>query len=296
MCKLLKFLSRRKAPSPGQPPEQSYSLASDGTKILHYQELHVEEVLPPDMPHRRIFDDWERIGRPFLEKLSYCPLELLTFVSLHFQKYKLSAKEQALLSSPIPRVDTDEDVRILISEWFDLFNSWFFANSLGNTALAVEKENDYGESFGYYLYSTDTITIAAHERVLMTGFPGSIGELHINTLLHEMVHAFTSQYSCLSYCCEIYTHPSRGGGMGFHGPVWADITAYLRAVLRQTVNWPVDANVASSVQGSMCIENWQPTKKQLVSWEIDPNVWGHIDKWDDLRKRTLANEKKQSLT
>lgn len=103
-----------------------------------------------------------------------------------------------------------------------------------------------------------------------------------------MVHAFIHQYSCQKPCCEpIINKPALGGeGPDGHGPAWMDCMVHLSFILQQTVSWEVDV-VVEGARMTMYYDRYQPNKKQLQHWGLDPNVWGHIQNWDADRQRIL---------
>lgn len=258
--------------------------ASDGTEILDYYELSVEEVLKDRPSHPRILVDWERNLLPS-KKFSYCILELRSFLSIPHRNYQFTEKEKAMLSSPIPMVATKEELKVLLTSWFNLFNYWIFGNTLLSTAISVVDEIG-PRIFGVYFKDIDTLKFAARSDT--SHFPGSPEEFKLSVLLHEMLHAFMFQYSCQKECCKVLYHPALGGCGSGHGPAWADSMVDLSDILRQAVSWEVEVGMRGSVGESMCLEGWQPNKRQLEFWGLDSSIWCHIDQWDSRRNRFLA--------
>lgn len=285
-------------------PKENFRIASDGAKIYDCRERSVEDVLKNKPSHRRILKDWGRNTLPPLNKFSYCALELCDFLTLPHHTYKLTTKDKSMLSSPIPKVATNEELEALLFSWFELFNRWLFGNTLSSTTLVVESPSSQkvmglgriATGLGNYTQETNTIAVVAYDEVafkelkelLGDKFLGSSEELKLGTLLHGMVNAFISQYSCQLSCCNIVGHPSLGGsGSSGHGPAWADSVTYLAEILRQTVEWQVEVGLKTNVRKSMALDRFQPSKKQLERWGLDAKVWGHIDNWDYQRKLIL---------
>lgn len=111
----------------GLAPKIEYNEVSDGTKIYNYQEKSVEDVLKDHTDHRRILDDWERNIPPRLEKFSCCSLEISKFLTLPHRTYNFNLEDHAILSSPLPKVTTDEE-----------FQHWFLLGLNFSTAGFLE--------------------------------------------------------------------------------------------------------------------------------------------------------------
>lgn len=198
-----------------------------------------------------------------------------------------------MLSTPTPKGTTYK----LLSTWFKLFNFCILGGTLTHVSLILKSDPKQGVLYGRSNEPAGTIEIYMTSEK-PNAYSGSIEECRLCVLLHEMVHAFVKHYSCNRSCCGTPLNNPAFGGAGVvdrHGPVWADTMANVSALVRQTVNWPVYTGIDNSVIKSMCLSNYQPTKKQLDHWGMDPMIWGHIDNWDDRRLKFIASHSKPEV-
>ncbi|KAH6678166.1 hypothetical protein B0J14DRAFT_582087 [Halenospora varia] len=88
----------------------------------------------------------------------------------------------------------------------------------------------------------------------------------VNFLLHQMVHAFFSLYSCSCQDCVDKVAPSLGGLGPRHGIPRLEAMVYVELALGNLVSWKVATTDAESIALKMAMSCWVPKLHQLERW------------------------------
>ncbi|CAG8976893.1 hypothetical protein HYALB_00003504 [Hymenoscyphus albidus] len=265
-----------------QRPKPKITTLSNGTEVPHYVALDANEILSGD--HPRILNDFAK-GTLALEK-QYCSLELPRFLAFVQQTYKVTPEMLETIRSPLPEASTVDQVSELMDQWFNIFNTWFFAGTLTKTKIIVGNFEGV-EECAFYMSDKDTIVMLPDGfKLCEHAYPGTQAQFHVGGLLHEMAHAFVSQASCQGECCREYVHPSLGGEgiLGGHGPCFLDSFLLVSAFFKRVVSWHVEG-VEASVIDSMYLDVWQPSLQQLKDWDVDTDLFGDPEIWFFLEER-----------
>lgn len=270
-------------------PDQEYTDMPDGTIILHYQVINVNEILPAG--HARIFDDWDKGPIGISWENQYCQLELARFITLPHQKFKPSQEIYDTICRPLPEVKTKDEVADLMKLWSGIFNTWFFANTLSKTKLVVDNFESTTDDALYDPKENLIVIIPNGFEHCKGDYEGTQAAFHIIALLHEMVHAYIAQATCRCKSCIEYSHPSHGGEgvVSGHGPCFLDSFLVVTNILRRVVKWPVPT-LASDAVYSMCVDGWQPSRRQLDDWGVRADVYGDPKDWDSERMEVLSQD------
>ena len=140
---------------------------------------------------------------------------------------------------------TDDEVWQFLHEGFHLFNRVFFFSSLHEEIelrICRIKEEDWR---GYYGPHDRTININLEESCFEEGHQTQRQQC-LETLAHEMLHAFLTIYSCTCEFCQDTTkyHLGKSG----HGPCWMDAMTAIRIAVLRDLNWLAGFGLGRSLQ------------------------------------------------
>jgi len=184
------------------------------------------------------------------------------------------------LHAPIPDCKDDQaNLEHLLITWFDIFNRAFFVEGLtfirdqsfARRGLTVREGRDPRNLFGRFVHRFGEPGMIEINLDVEpdSNFGGSPEEMHIGTLLHEMLHAFLDYCSCTCRAClnkrSVYRD---GSGKTGHGPVWANPMIAMVKALQDQVSWDVEIGMADSIRWEMLESNWEPTQEELISWGL----------------------------
>ncbi|PMD30120.1 hypothetical protein L207DRAFT_592883 [Hyaloscypha variabilis F] len=199
----------------------------------------------------------------------YHPKELSYLLQQNSNRRKisqLSATAQHRLKRPVRVCSRGSDVQKLVEEWLPVLDEIFFFSTVGpHLKNGVHLFNDPDSTqAGFYIEKKSYIKINTDHSL------HSLGDRHperglLATLLHEMVHAFLTTFSCHRSCCK----KCRSEVMG-HEAIWCNAMAKIEAKLQDATGWDVDCNMSGSVMADMEKSNWQPKEDQLRRW----GLWG----------------------
>jgi hypothetical protein len=168
---------------------------------------------------------------------------------------------------------TQEKILPLPKKWFKIFDTIFFHGSLEDRIkidVFVAKTRD--ESFIHGCYYTIQRKISINlipNGVRKYGFRGTPVQYYISTLLHEMLHAFFTIFSCVCEDCKSKEAASKGGlGATGHGPVWMKTCRALEMTLRELTPWHVHLGISNSAYVEEHNSGWQPNFEQRREWGI----------------------------
>ncbi|CAG8961489.1 hypothetical protein HYFRA_00013839 [Hymenoscyphus fraxineus] len=221
---------------------------------------------------RPVYDFENRKLRPRCYRASELPM----VVYLSIKRYKPTASAQIELAR-LPRdPKSDRDAISQINQYMRFFDDWFFGSTLMKKLEGVQFQRSmYPRSYGY-----------CHTRPLKVFLEGGCHDpdmerivSFIDTILHEMIHAFVDLHVCEKPCCRAAYSAIQGGpGKNGHGPVFQNIQQLVLTALRNTVPWWSSAtdkrSTARHLKLAMEYEPWVPTSDQLSFWSM---------KWDKVR-------------
>jgi hypothetical protein len=193
---------------------------------------------------------------------------------------KLRRHEIDTLHAPIPKCnDNQNSLEQLIMAWFDIFNRTFFAGGLtlirdrvfAKRGLAMRNGRDPRDLFGRFVHKSGERGMLEINLSVTpdSTYGGSMEQVHIGTLLHEMLHAFFDYYSCTCQVCLNKRSVYQGGsGKSGHGPAWANSMIAMAKAVQDQVSWDVDIGMMDSIEREMLESNWEPTKEELRRWGL----------------------------
>ncbi|KAE9377530.1 hypothetical protein N431DRAFT_451715 [Stipitochalara longipes BDJ] len=162
---------------------------------------------------------------------------------------QLSVRAQDLLQAPIPHCETTRDVRHLMKIWLQVLDEIFYFGQVrqhlegGIRVLddpEIELEGEYDPQ-----KCLININIAGHHY-----HDGQIEQHYVDTLVHEMLHAFLINFTCRKMCCwsKMMNNPDwQFVGLG-HGPVWVKTMREIEEKLTDLVGWDVHCGINDSIE------------------------------------------------
>ena len=137
---------------------------------------------------------------------------------------------------------TDSDSEV-IATYFRIFDDLYFFGSLyGNTEVRIISDNTGGKYAGFTRNYWKRIFVHEHEHHPDLVHRGVRIYHYIQTLLHEMCHAFFGLYGCreededMNQCKECSWVVAEGG----HGPAWADMARAIERSSEGYLGLPMD--------------------------------------------------------
>ncbi|KAH8778020.1 hypothetical protein BGZ57DRAFT_347124 [Hyaloscypha finlandica] len=241
---------------------------SSGRKRRHRKSSHQRKK------HRKSFHAQFLDKLPNPKKNRFHPRELSNILQQNASKVsfsRLPAKAQLLFEKSVPSCHSTSEVRHLMKKWFRVLDEVFFFGKIRPHLKGglIVYNKDYKRFYGQFDPNKRRIEI---NDVAHGDGEGRRSHRLISTLIHEMVHAFLGIYTCDRICCwrKFSTDIDRlfcGGG---HGPAWCDAMIKIETKLEELVGWSVytgmDVVVMLEMQNKRL--EWQPTREQLVRWEL----------------------------
>jgi len=240
------------------------------TRSSHF--AHLDDHNPGETNHRQFLDD---LPKPKPNR--YHPRELSYLLQQNANRRKssqLSATALHTLRGRVPNCESESEVRKLMTVWLPVLDEIFFFGKVKPHLIGgvrvYHKPHKHVEGMHDIIKARIEINTARWEDRPMRA------EYHfINTLLHEMLHAFFAVFTCgRKRCCyrKLRKDPDWGYKGQGHGSAWCNAMIKIQENFKEMVPWHVGCGMAVSVMTEMQDERleWQPTEEQLRRW----GLWG----------------------
>lgn len=240
------------------------------TRSSHF--AHLDDHNPGQTNHRQFLDDL-----PNPKPNRYHPRELSYLLQQNAKRRKssqLSATVIHTLLGSVPRCESESEVHELMSFWLPVLDEIFFFGKVkphltGGVRVFHKPHKNIKGQYDPIKAKIEINTVLWDDRAKRAEYQ------FIDTLLHEMLHAFFTIFTCeRKRCCyrKMRKDPDWGYKGDGHGSAWCNAMIKIQENFEEMVRWHVDCGMALSVMAEMQDERlaWQPTEEQLRRW----GLWG----------------------
>ncbi|PMD38387.1 hypothetical protein L207DRAFT_585289 [Hyaloscypha variabilis F] len=202
--------------------------------------------------------------------LAYTCQELVDGVLDHIRdrgpslKHKFQSRELNSIYWPVDKNGQYKSEERLLKDYWDMFNELFFSNALTPTRShwrLIERDDllwngvrRHGETddcrLDFELYDDPELFRREVDAVIfiykdLQGHPMERLRIYIQTLLHEMIHAFIQIYAC--FCSRCKTKYEDQEGKTGHGQAWQSIAYEIEIFVRNELGLDLDLNRVISI-------------------------------------------------
>lgn len=219
------------------------------TRSSHF--AHLDDHNPGETNHRQFLDDLPnpKPSRYHPQELSY----LLQQNANRRMSSQLSATAIHILRGRVPNCESESEVHELMEVWLSVLDEIFFFRKV--KPYLTGGIGDYHKPYKHIEGQHNPTKARIEVNTAHWEYRPQRAEYHfINTLLHEMLHAFFAVFTCeRKRCCyrKMRKDPDWGYKGQGHGSAWCNAMISIQRNFEEMVRWHVDCGMAASVMMEM---------------------------------------------
>jgi hypothetical protein len=204
---------------------------------------------------------------PNLQKRAYSG-RILSLVVSENTKAAISSKvipaEWQSLMNPVEDCLTEYSLLKFLNKYLVILDKAFFFGTMKPMLRGFVIYSEQTSKAGFYHERDRTIHI---NQIFYARNPEDPPRRHLETLAHEMLHAFLYYYTCQCGKCGQHVGNSDIRGATGHGTIWANAMINIQKAITRDLGWEADCNIEASIMNEIKASGWKPRLDQLERWE-----------------------------